>query len=370
MENGALSFYNEVLKYKDFNFEEFFEDISDTDILKIIKKDRLTERDYLTLLSPKAEKHLEEMAQRAHQITVQHFGKTILLYTPLYLSNYCTNQCVYCGFNENHAITRKQLTFEEVEQEAKAIAKTGLKHLIILTGDAKNIASVEYIQQCVQVLTKYFTSVAIEVYALEQDEYKKLIDAGVDAMTIYQETYNEELYKELHLKGPKRDYRYRLDAPERACRASMRAVNIGALLGLDDWRKEFFLTGLHAHYLQDYYLDSEISISLPRMRPQVGNFQPNAIITDKNLVQMMVAFRLFMPRAGITVSTREDQIFRDNIIRLGVTKMSAGSITAVGGHAETEESTGQFDISDERNVPQMREAILDLGYQPVFKDWC
>ncbi len=365
-----MSFYNEVLKYEGFNWEEFFENISDTDILKIIKKDRLTERDFLALLSPKAEKYIEEMAQRAHQITVQHFGKTILLYTPLYLSNFCTNHCVYCGFNENHAINRKQLTFEEVELEAKAIAKTGLKHLIILTGDARNIASVEYIEQCVRILTKYFTSIAIEVYALKQNEYKTLIDAGVDAMTIYQETYNEELYKELHLKGPKRDYRFRLDAPERACKASMRAVNIGALLGLDDWRKEFFLTGLHAQYLQNQYIDTEISISLPRMRPQVGNFESNSIVTDKNLVQMMLAFRLFMPRAGITVSTREDQIFRDNIIRLGVTKMSAGSITAVGGHAETEQSTGQFDISDERDVPQMREAIMGLGYQPVFKDWC
>ncbi|MDK2800805.1 MAG: 2-iminoacetate synthase [Clostridiales bacterium] len=368
-EGITMSFYNEYLTYKDFNFDAFFEKVTDNQVRSIINKDKLNILDFLALLSPTAEKHLEEMAQKAHRLTVQHFGKTILLYTPIYVSNYCTNQCLYCGFNATNKIPRKQLIIDEVEAEAKAIAATGLKHILLLTGEAKKIASVDYIQTCVEVLKKYFTSIGIEIYALEQEEYARLIKAGVDLLTIYQETYNEELYDAIHIKGPKKDYRFRLDAPERACKASMRSVNIGALLGLDEWRREAFFTGLHANYLQNHYADTEISVSLPRMRSHEGDFQPRCIVSDKNMVQMMLALRLFMPRAGITISTRETARFRDNIIRLGVTKMSAGSSTIVGGHTQQKKSTGQFDISDERNVQQMREAILQLGYQPVFKDW-
>ncbi|MBZ4644565.1 MAG: thiH1 [Clostridia bacterium] len=365
-----MSFYNEYLAYKDFKFNDFFKSVTDYQVQSAINKDKLTVLDFLALLSPRAEKYLEEMAQKAHRLTVYNFGKTILLYTPLYLSNYCTNQCLYCGFNTKNKIQRKQLTLDEVEAEAKAIAATGLKHILILTGDAKKIASLEYLEDCIEILRKYFTSIAIEIYALEEEEYARLIKAGVDSFTIYQETYNEGLYDQLHLKGPKKDYRFRLDAPERACKAFMRSVNIGALLGLDkEWRREAFFTGLHANYLQNRYMETEISLSLPRIRPHVGGFQPNCIVSDKNMVQIMLAFRLFMPRAGITISTRENAQFRDNIIRLGVTKMSAGSSTAVGGHTQQEENTGQFDISDERSVQEMREAILRLGYQPVFKDW-
>lgn len=364
-----MSFYNKYSTFRQFDVTNFFESITDDQIKRILQKDRLTELDYLTLLSPAAEKYLEEMAQKAHRVTVQHFGKTILLYTPLYLSNYCTNQCLYCGFNTKNNIPRKQLTPEEVEKEAKAIAETGLKHILILTGDARKIASPEYIRDCVKILRNYFASISIEVYAMEQEEYARLIEAGVDGLTIYQETYHEKLYDQIHLKGPKKDYRYRLDAPERACKASIRTVNIGALLGLDDWRREAFFTGLHADYLQNRYGDTEISISLPRLRPHAGSFQSGYMVNDRNMVQMMVAFRLFMPRAGITVSTREKACFRDNIIRLGVTKMSAGSTTAVGGHTQKEDNIGQFDISDERNVAEMRQVIMRLGYQPVFKDW-
>lgn len=364
-----MNFYNEYLEYKHLDFPGFFESLTKQDIVKILKKNRITALEYLALLSPCAEDHLEEMAQKAHQLTVLNFGKTILLYTPMYLSNYCTNQCLYCGFSTKNKFSRKQLTLAEVEEEAKDIAGTGLKHLLILTGDAKRIASVEYLKSCVHILRKYFPSIAIEIYALEEEEYRELITAGVDSLTIYQETYNEELYDEIHLKGPKKDYSYRLNAPERACRAGIRSVNIGALLGLDEWRKEAFLTGLHANYLQNTYPDVEISLSIPRLRPHLGSFQPNSIVTDKNMVQFMVAYRLFMPRAGITISTRERAEFRNNVLRLGVTKMSAGSSTVVGGHTVAEKDPGQFEISDVRNVAQMWAAISDLGYQPIFKDW-
>ncbi|NLK22257.1 MAG: 2-iminoacetate synthase ThiH [Epulopiscium sp.] len=365
-----MSFYNEYLKYKDFDFYRFFKKVTDKQIIKSINKSTLDIEDFLILLSPQASFYLEEMAQKAHRLTVQHFGKTILLYTPLYLSNYCTNQCVYCSFNCKNSIQRKQLTLEEVEDEARTISSTGLKHIIILTGDARGIATVEYISKCTKILRKYFPSIAIEVYTMSKEEYEILIDAGVDLLTVYQETYNEKLYDRLHKKGPKKDYKYRLDAPERACKANIRAVNIGALLGLDkEWIRDAFLTGFHALYLQNLYLDVEISVSLPRIRPHVGSYKPGSIVRDRDMVQIMTALRLFMPRVGITISTRENADFRNNIIQLGVTKMSAGSITAVGGHYHKDENTSQFEISDERDVGEMKEAIYKLGYQPVFKDW-
>ncbi|HWR07669.1 2-iminoacetate synthase ThiH [Sporomusa sp.] len=363
-----MSVYEELLKYRDLDFAAIFEQITDNDIQRIISKDRLTVFDYLTLLSPKAEAHLEAMAQQAHRLTVQQFGHTILLYTPLYLANYCVNQCVYCGFHAHNAIERKKLSLEQVRSEAEAIAATGLKHILILTGESRHHSSVGYIKDCVQILKDYFTSISIEIYPLNTDEYSELVAAGVDGMTIYQETYHEETYAELHPAGPKRDYRYRLDAPERACQAAMRAVNIGALLGLSDWRSEAFLTGVHADYLQRNYLDIEISLSPPRMRPHVGGFPPKVIVSDKNLVQYVLAFRLFMPRGGITLSTRESATLRNNMLKLGITKMSAGSCTAVGGHSE-EAAVGQFEISDERSVTEMADMLYSRNYQPVYKDW-
>jgi 2-iminoacetate synthase len=364
-----MSFYDEYIKYKDFDFNNFFRNVTNDDVLRVITKERLNELDFLTLLSDKAEAYLENMAVRSKQLTLQHFGKVIFLYTPLYLANYCVNQCVYCGFNISSGIRRAKLTMEEVESEAKAIAATGLKHIVILTGESKVHSPVSYIRDCVNILKKYFTSIVIEVYPLEESEYKELIEAGVDGLTIYQEVYDEEMYKAVHLKGPKSNHRYRLDAPERACRASMRGVNIGALLGLEDWRKEAFFTGLHANYLQNKYTDTEISLSFPRLRPCGGEFQPVCIISDKNLVQIMTANRLFMPRCGITISTRESASFRDNLLGLGVTKMYAGSITEVGGHNQKGESEGQFEISDPRSVEEMKIMLYSKGYQPVFKDW-
>ena len=258
---------------------------------------------------------------------------------------------------------------EEVEKEARSIAATGLKHILILTGESREQTPVSYIKDCVEVLKKYFTSISIEVYPLETEEYEELYQAGVDGMTIFQEVYNEEVYSNLHLKGPKRNYRYRLDAPERACQAAMRSVNIGALLGLDNWRKEAFFTGLHARYLQDKFGDTEIGLSFPRIRPHTGTFQPSYQVSDKNLVQVILATRLFMPRAGITISTRERAEFRENLIGLGVTRMSAGSSTEVGGYGLTEKTQGQFAISDDRSVGEIKAMIYSKGFQPVFKDW-
>ena len=364
-----MSFYDIFAQWRDTDLSGRLQSVTDRDVRRLLGKETLTATDFLFLLSPAAEAHLEAMARKAHALTIAQFGRTMVLYTPLYLSNFCTNGCLYCSFNHKNRIDRRQLTLEEVAAEARAISASGLKHILILTGDAPAIASVDYIADCCRVLDHYFTAIGIEIYALTQDEYRRLIEAGADSLTMYQETYNEALYARLHPKGPKRDYRFRLDAPQRACRAAMRAVNVGALLGLDDWRRDAFFTGLHAHYLQDRYPQTEISVSLPRIRPHVGGFQPAYVVEDRHLVQIMTAMRLFMPRAGIAISTRENARFRDRLVPLGVTRMSAGSCTAVGGHTEGENGTGQFEISDERSVPEMVAMLQHAGWQPVYKDW-
>lgn len=364
-----MSIFEQLQQYSAFDFAAFQSAVTDSDIERILGKERLTVTDYLALLSPRAEGHLEGMARKAHALTVAHFGRAMLLFTPLYLANHCVNQCVYCGFNTANAIARRSLTPEEVAAEAAEIAPSGLKHILILTGEDRKRSSPEYMAACVQVLKHTFTSISIEVYPLTVEEYAALGVAGVDGMTLYQEVYDSDIYAELHPKGPKRDYRFRLDAPERACRAGLRTVNIGALLGLADWRKEAFFTGVHAEYLQRSYPDVEISVSPPRMRPHVGGFPPKVIVSDRNLVQYILAFRLFMPRGGITVSTRENAALRDHLVRLGVTKMSAGVSTAVGGRATGQEEPGQFEISDPRGVAEMAAMLYGQGYQPVFKDW-
>ncbi|OPY58904.1 MAG: 2-iminoacetate synthase [Pelotomaculum sp. PtaU1.Bin035] len=363
-----MSFYIERKNYEKFDFYNFFERVDDADIERVIAKDRLSELDYLTLLSPRAEGYLEAMAQKSLLLTIRHFGRVILLYTPLYLANYCVNHCVYCGFQVRNRLSRKKLSVDEVEAEAKIIAATGLKHILILTGESRKKSPVSYIKECIEVLKRYFTSISIEIYPLEEYEYAALISAGVDGLTIYQEVYNEEVYADLHPAGPKRNYRFRLEAPERACRAGIRTVNVGALLGLHDWRSEAFFTGLHANYLQNLFPEVDVSVSPPRIRPQLGGYRPDIEVSDKNLVQYMLAFRLFMPRGGITVSTRERAELRDHLVKLGATKMSAGSSTAVGGRSNGG-ATGQFEISDGRSVAEMAAMLYSMGYQPVYKDW-
>lgn len=329
----------------------------------------LTSEDFMALLSPAAGAHLEAMARQAHQTTVRHFGRTIQLFTPLYLANHCSNHCLYCGFNARNHIPRSQLTMDELLIEARAIAATGLKQLLILTGEAPNRAGVDYLEEAVAVLAPLFPSVAIEVFPMDEADYARLIRAGVDGLTVFQETYNEELYAVLHPAGPKRDYAYRLETPERGCRAGMRVVNLGGLLGLDDWRRESFLTGMHAAHLLRTYPGVDIAVSLPRMRPHTGEFQPAWIVEDRHLVQIMMALRLFLPRLSITISTREAPALRDNLLPLGVTRMSAGVSTAVGGHTKADGQANQFDISDPRSVEEMCSALKTRGYQPVFKDW-
>lgn len=364
-----MGFYDLYSQYKDFDFDGFFEKVTDNQILRVINKRKLDEMDLLTLLSPQAKKFLEPMARKAQELTLQNFGKSILLYTPMYLSNYCTNKCAYCSFNVQNHIVRKKMSMEEIAVEAEAIVKTGLKHILILTGGSREVTPVSYMCDAIKVLKNYFDSISIEVYSLTEDEYRQVVKAGVDGFTIYQEVYDEEIYDRIHLAGEKKNYMFRINAPERACRAGMRSVNIGALLGLNKWRKEAFITGLHGNYLQNKYPEVAIGLSLPRIRPHVGVFDEVYHVDDASLLQTMFAYRLFMPRSDMNISTREYAEFRDNLIPLALTKMSAGSTTEVGGHTTKEHQEPQFEIADNRSVEEVRDAILAKGYQPIFKDW-
>ena len=323
------------------------------------------------LLSPAAEELLEEMAKASHELTLKYFGRTIQLYTPLYLSSHCDNSCLYCGFNVNNKIGRRMLTLGEVEKEAEFISSTGLKTILILTGESRQMTPVSYIKDCVKILKKYFSSISIEVYPLTEDEYSELIKEGVDGLTIYQEVYDKDIYNKVHAKGPKSDYQFRLDAPERGARAGMRNINIGVLLGLNDWRKEILSLGLHAKSLQDKFPDVDIGVSVPRIRPQVGDFRPACDVSDKNMAQIIIALRIFLPRLNIAISTRERPELRENLIPLGITRMSAGSTTKVGGHTikAEDEHSAQFEISDSRSVNDIKAMLEKKGYQPVFKDW-
>jgi 2-iminoacetate synthase len=367
-----MSYYETLLKYKNLSFEQILRDVSPQEVERSISSDAQDAERFLALLSPAAEAFLEPMAQKAHALTLQHFGRTIQLYTPMYLSNFCENECAYCGFNARNRVPRRALTLAEVEKEAVFIASTGIEHLLILTGDSRTKSPPSYIQECLEVLKKHFSSISAEVYALTEDEYAGLARSGIDGLTLYQETYDEAIYDRVHKSGPKKDFRFRLDAPERAARSGMRGVNIGALLGLSDWRKEVFLMGLHARYLQDRYGEVEVGASLPRLRPHAGEFKEITEVSDKHAAQILMALRLFLPRLGIALSTRESAALREDLLPLGITRMSAGSTTRVGGHTLGSEEGGnepQFEISDPRDVEAMKTMLAAKGYQPVMKDW-
>lgn len=366
-----MSYYELYNQYnKGIDLDKKFREVRASDIEASLKADNLNSEHLIALLSPQAQDYLEEMAQKARDVTLRYFGKVIQLYTPLYLSNYCDNSCIYCGFNMQNNLERKRLDFEEVEKEAQFIANTGLKHILILTGESRQMSPVSYIKECIKILKGHFTSIAIEVYPLTEEEYAILISEGVDSLTIYQETYDEETYRKMHLAGPKTNYCFRLDAPERGAKEGMRNVNIGVLLGLGDWRRDVFSLGLHAKYLQDKFSDVDIGISIPRIRPQNAEFTPPHAVSDKTIVQIIIALRLFLPRLGISLSTRENPLLRENLLPLGITRMSAGSTTRVGGHTiEEADNLAQFEISDSRTVEEIKAMLEGKGYQPVLKDW-
>lgn len=335
-----------------------------------LAKDVLNPEDFAALLSPAAFPFLEEMAHKAQYETRKHFGNSVCMFTPLYIANYCENECVYCGFNCKNKIHRAKLTYEEIDLELATIAKTGLKEILILTGESRNMSDVKYIGEALKLARKYFSTIGIEIYPLNSDEYRYLHECGADFVSVYQETYNPDKYEQMHPSGPKRVYPYRLNAQERAIMGGMRGVSFGALLGLDDFRKDAFASGMHAYYIQQKYPHAEISFSTPRLRPYVNNADNNPNdVHEPQLLQVMLAYRLFMPFAGITISTRERAGFRENVIGMAATKISAGVSVGVGGHEEEAKGDEQFEISDPRSVGEVHQAILNHGLQPVYTDY-
>ena len=364
------SFYDLYLENKD-KFQMMLGGGSDDAARRAIMARDITLSDLASLLNASSDSVIEDAAQKAHELTVRNFGRVIHLYTPMYLSNFCDNECVYCGFKKGNDIKRKTLTLDEVRREAGFISEKGFKNILILTGASRKEAPVEYIKSCVRILKENFSSIAIEVYELTSEEYSELIDEGVDGLVIYQEVYDEDIYRKVHLAGSKQNYKFRLEAPERALSAGMRTVNIGPLLGLGEWRSEIFFTALHAAYLEKRFPEAEISVSVPRIRKQVSSFEPRSKVTDRDLVKIVTSLRIFLPRVGITLSTRERASLRDILLTIGVTKMSAGSTTCVGGHTmdKNEDRSEQFEILDERALDEIKDMLRNKGYQPVLKDW-
>jgi len=379
VKNMAQEHFEDVVdQYLQYATEERFLEVTENQVLKVLEKDKLSKEDLLALLSPAASKLLEKLAKKAQALAIKHFGKSIQLYTPLYLGNFCVNQCVYCGYNTKNDIKRSKLTKEEIIEEAIAIRETGLRHILLLTGEDPVKTSPEYIMEGITLIRDYFDSIALEIYPVKTEVYKQLVESGADSLTVYQETYDKEVYKKMHPLGPKANYNFRLGAPERAAAGGMRAVGIGALLGLSEWRRDAFLTAIHGEWLSKNYPETDLSISTPRLRPCGGDFKDFCALTDRELVQVVLAYRIFLPYAAINISTREEKNMRDHLIPLGITGLSAGVCTSVGGHAHKTEQTEnkgeettepQFEISDSRSVEEMKNAIIEKGWQPVFKDW-
>ena len=334
--------------------------------------------DFKALLSPAAAPFLEEMARKAHGETQKHFGNTVYLFTPLYIANYCENYCVYCGFNCYNHIQRMKLTMEQMQHEMEIIAESGMEEILILTGESRAQSDVAYIGEASKLARKYFRMVGLEIYPVNTEEYRYLHQCGADYVTVFQETYDTDKYEQLHLLGHKRVWPYRFDAQERALRGGMRGVAFSALLGLSDFRKDALATGLHAYLLQRKYPAAEISLSCPRLRPIVNNDKINPLdVGERELCQVLCAYRLFLPFAGITVSSRESARFRDGIVKIAATKVSAGVSTGIGDHEEkyTGKSTGaqqgdeQFEIADGRSFAQMYHDMDGEGLQPVLNDY-
>jgi 2-iminoacetate synthase len=325
----------------------------------------------MALVSPAAENYLEQMAQLSHQLTIQRFGRTIRLYAPLYLSNYCVNNCRYCGFNQENAFERTRLTIEQAVKEADIIASEGFRDILLVSSEDRQFVNIDYLIELAGKLRDKFSSISIEIYQLSSDEYKQLFDTGIEGVTLYQETYDRRTYKYYHQVGPKSDYDRRLRAPDDIASAGMREIGLGVLLGLADWRTETLALAEHAHYLVKRYWQSHISFSFPRLRPayQVGDSQFRNIPSDKNLVQMITALRLMFPDAGLVLSTRERAQLRDHLIKLGITKISAGSKTNPGGYSKYSDAIEQFEVSDSRSPAEIAEMIKQSGLEPVWKDW-
>lgn len=358
--------------FEQYNWEEIKTRIyntSEDDVLFSLQKSKHNLDDFLIMLSPVAASELETMAAMAQRITQKRFGKTIQLFAPMYLSNECQNICTYCGFSLYNKIKRKTLSNVEIMHEAMVLKQMGVNHILLVSGEANKIVGVDYFLNVIQLLRPHFANISIEVQPLETEEYQALQKAGVHSVLVYQETYHREVYKQYHPKGKKSNFNYRLETPDRIGKSGMHKIGLGVLLGLEDWRVDSFFNALHIDYLQKNYWQTKYSVSFPRLRPAEGIIEPNFIMEDRDLLQLICAYRIWNADLEISISTRESEKFRNNIIALGATSMSAASKTNPGGYEVDKGSLEQFEICDERSMEDFKKVIKQKGYDPVMKDW-
>ncbi|QTD37992.1 2-iminoacetate synthase ThiH [Polaribacter batillariae] len=355
-----------------YNWDTTLKSIFDkttADVKNALEKEKLNLEDFKALISPAGKPFLEEMAQKSQRITKNKFGNTIQMYAPMYLSNECQNICTYCGFSITNKIPRRTLTDAEILKEVTFLKKKGYDHILLVTGEANKTVGIDYINNAIELIRSKFSNITIEVQPLDQKEYELLIESGLYAVLVYQETYHREAYKKHHPKGKKSNFDYRLDTPDRLGKAEIHKIGLGALFGLEDWRADSFFTALHLQYLQKKYWKTKYSISFPRLRPHSGGLEPKVTMTDADLVQLICAFRLLDENLELSISTRESERFRNHIVHLGITSISAESKTNPGGYSVAPQSLEQFEISDERSTEEVVEMLKNNNLEVVWKDW-
>ncbi|SEB79998.1 tyrosine lyase ThiH [Tenacibaculum sp. MAR_2009_124] len=358
--------------FDQYNWDETLSSIltkTQEDVLYALGKQKRDLEDFKALISPAAKPFLEQLAQMSRMLTKKRFGNTIQMYAPMYLSNECQNICTYCGFSFTNKIPRRTLTDAEILQEVSFLKEKGYDHILLVTGEANRTVGVDYIKNAVELIRSKFSNITIEVQPLDQEEYESLIESGLYAVLVYQETYHEQEYKKHHPKGKKSNFYYRLETPDRLGKAGIHKIGLGALFGLEDWRVDSFFTALHLKYLQKNYWKTKYSISFPRLRPHSGGLEPKVEMKDKDLVQLICAFRLLDEDLELSMSTRESEIFRNNIVNLGATSISAESKTNPGGYSVAPQSLEQFEISDERSTEEIVSMLKQQGLEVVWKDW-
>ena len=339
------------------------------DVEQALKREKRDLEDFKALISPAAAPYLEQMAQLSHALTRKRFGNTMQLYIPLYLSNECQNICTYCGFSFTNKLPRRTLSDAEILQEVAVIKALGYDHVLLVTGEANQTVGVPYFKRVLELIRPHFSHISMEVQPLDQEEYEELIPLGLNTVLVYQETYHQEDYKKHHPRGKKSNFQYRLDTPDRLGQAGVHKIGLGVLIGLEDWRTDCFFTALHLNYLERKYWKTKYSISFPRLRPFSGGLAPKVEMSDRELVQLICAYRLFSEDVELSLSTRETPKFRNHVLKLGITSISAGSKTNPGGYAVEPQSLEQFEISDERSPQEIAALIRQQGYEPVWKDW-
>ncbi len=358
--------------FKSYSWDETKQSIyakNSTDVERALASSKRNLEDFKALISPAAAPYLEQMAQLSQQLTLKRFGKTVQMYVPLYLSNECNNICTYCGFSYDNKVKRKTLSPMEIMQEVSIIKEMGYNHVLLVTGEANQTVHVDYFKKVLDLIRPHFSHISMEVQPLDLEDYQQLTPYGLNTVLVYQETYHQEDYKKHHPKGKKSNFQYRLETPDRLGEAGIHKIGLGVLIGLEDWRTDCFYTALHLDYLEKKYWQTKYSLSFPRLRPFSGGLEPKVEMKDRELVQLICAYRIFNEEVELSISTRESEKFRNNIIKLGITAISAGSKTNPGGYAVEPESLEQFEISDERSPAAIANMITTQGYEPVWKDW-